>query len=198
MADSTVFDKEEAIFILREDGSFSANSKGIIEKKAEFYDEARKYLLLRKGEDIGAEIIAVMSLFINSLSDVSFLEVAKDFIVYTTVLERIYKYYSGARDRLEKRKATVLPPPKDLRILCWPDKENREAKPIFQAQGYQVKRYENELQKGPLRYYLNEKRYCLFIRSGEDTFTGVIGDNPDTIAELKQTFEKEWSTSKEL
>ena len=198
MADSTIYDESESIFSMRSDGSFNANTKGIIEKKAEFFNEAREFLFLRKGEDVGIEIIGFMSFAINVIADPLLADMIREFIFYENVLRRINRYYQKIKQIIESRKKEVLSPPKDLRIILCPDRENTEAKPIYEAQGYQIKSYENELIKGPFRYYLNEKRYCLFLRTGKDTFTGFIGNNSDTINELKISFENEWQHAKDF
>ena len=204
MVDSRKYDNDEPIFEMRPDNSFLANSKGIIEKKAEFLGESEEFLLLRKGEDVGADIIACLAITVNALSDISLLDEAKEFLVYAAVMDRISSFYRRIKAIIDKKRKIASEggrgpiKPKDLRILCWPDSENRESKPMYENQGYFVRRYKSEGQKGPLRYYLNEKRYCIFMRTGEDEFTGVIGNSKETISELRKAFEDEWKTSVEF
>ena len=201
MADSSRFDNDESLFELRPDNSFCANSKGIIEKKAEFFDEAEEFLYLRKGEDVGADIIAVLAMVYQQMYDDSFWSFVGKTSAISAIIERIIKFYRWIREKIEERKEAlrnnldVHKPVSDVRIICWPDTDNKKVKPLFRKLNYRVHRYESESQKGALRYYLNEKRFCLFIRTGDDDFTGVIGNDSRTIAELKQAFEKEWASS---
>lgn len=180
---------------------FEANEHGIATLKAEFLAEAEEFLFLRKGEDFGGDVIGFMAAAINALSDVSLTDRMKDLIVYAVASEKIAKYYPQIRKLIDKaRESYQTTPwkgrkPKDLKILLWPDETNREAQPLFERQGYMVNYYASPDKKGSHRFYLNEKRYCLFLRTEQDRFLGFIGDDETVRAGLKAVFEREWEES---
>jgi len=47
--------------------------------------------------------------------------------------------------------------------------------------------------RGKLRYFVNDKEFCLFIRRNDETFTGIRGKDKDIIKSLKETFEWDWN-----
>ena len=180
---------------------FEANEPGIAVLKAEFLAEANEYLYLRKGEDFGGDIIGYMATCINALADVSLIDAVKDFVVYTTAAEHVAKYYPAIKKKISQveerfRHNPWTRKPKKLHILLWPDEQNEAARPIYEAQGYEVHFYSSELDKGQHRLYLNEKRYCLFLRTSDNRFVGFIGSDVQMNNALKTQFEAEWGKSR--
>lgn len=176
---------------------FEANEPGIAILKAEFLDEADDYLYLRKGEDFGGDLIGYMSIQVNALADASLINLVASLVVFVQAAETVARYYPKIKRMIaDARKRFTEAPwkrkPKDLKLLLWPNIRNEEARPLYEVQGYQVRFYVSKRDMGQHRLYLNEKRYCLFLRTGEDRFLGFIGRDAETHQSLKSFFETEW------
>ena len=122
-------------------------------------------------------------------------------VVYTTAAERVAKYYPAIKRMIADLKTRFFTAPwtrkpKRLQLLVWPDARNEEARPLYEEQGYEVRFYSSELEKGHHRFYLNERRYCLFLRTGDDRFFGFIGSDTETRNTLRTLFEKEWKKAR--
>ena len=71
---------------------------------------------------------------------------------------------------------------------------NLEVLPIFKALGGRVRHFGPDADLGRLRYYVNDRRFCLFVRTPDDAFFGLIGDDPLVIDHLKADFLNEWES----
>ncbi len=196
------------------DGNFSfvANEEGIVKLKSEFLIEAEEFLLLRKGEDIGGELIALFIEVVSSAREsIEFVfetefakivkkyfdflwEAAEAYALYRTmretIIEAIESYASKEKRQVSSKKLNRL------NILCFPDEENEKARLHYERLGYQVRHYRSADEKGLHRFYVNEKRWCFFLRSGEQ-FKGVVGTDQPTILKLVEQFDLEWKDARE-
>ena len=73
----------------RSERCFDIDVEGIVNLKAEFAMEADEFLWLRKGEDVGADVIAALLGITNSLADASLVDTLKDILVYIKTVEII-------------------------------------------------------------------------------------------------------------
>jgi hypothetical protein len=185
---STVLESSENFILKVQDKPgikyFETNERGIINLKVEFGAEAKEFLLLRKGEDALPLILVTFFGIINSLNEHHVGEILGGIAVLVKTLNKIKKLYPEIKKLIsqaeENYKTTRLAGrnPKEVRILCCSNKETEEARPLYEAQGYQVRFYADESLSGSHRYYLNEKRFCLFLRTSKKHFFGFIGDDP--------------------
>ncbi|MBI2919236.1 MAG: hypothetical protein HYY01_14780 [Chloroflexi bacterium] len=180
---------------------FEADQHGIVALKAEFLDEADEFLWLRKGEDFGGDVIGYMSAAINALADRALIDLVKNLPVYTDAAQKVAELYPSIRQSIKRaasrfRSDPWTKKPKDLRLLLWPDDTNEQARPLYERQGYEVRFYPSQALTGSLRLYLNEKRFCLFFRTGDNSFFGLVGADEETRSQLSQLFEDEWSRAR--
>lgn len=163
--------------------SFVADEKGIIELKRDFLLNQPKFFFLRKGEDVGADQIAVLySILILVFAGLSALyPIAKD----------IYKSIKGWLKEIKKEKDYKI---KDYRILCTKNKITLRAEKFNSHLGVKVK-FRKLALSDSLRFYITNKQYALFLRHNKGKkalFIGHIGSDPKIINELKSMFIKEW------
>ncbi len=183
---------------------FEADEPGIVKLKAEFAEEADEFLYLRKGEDIGSLDIACLLAHINMLTDGSlhtsldemrqWVQFGTNLLTFVPVMGMVYK---RAKDFWLKRQWSGRKPRK-LLLLLSPDNANREALPIYRAQGYEVRQYSQPSEKGKHRFYLNDKRFAVFLRRPDKTFIGLMGTDEKIRGELRRLFESEWYSSLEI
>lgn len=180
---------------------FEADTPGIVTLKAQFADEAEEFLWLRKGEDVGADIIATFLALVNTLGNLNLMELVTAYALFHAVKEgmkndykAIWKLWERAQ-KLFKENPFSGRKPKDLRILCWPDEDNEEARPLYEVQGYSVRHYRDERLRGSHRFYLNDERYCLFFRTPDERFFGFIGKDTEVMSQLRTHFEYEWDNA---
>jgi hypothetical protein len=170
--------------------------------KVEFAAEAKEFLWLRKGEDVGADITSTFLGMVNSLADLELAERLKDILVYVKTVEAIEKHWPKVRDRFRNLKdhftrgSSQKRHPLDLRILCSPTDDTEAARPVFEEQGYHVRHYRDDRQAGRHRFYVCEARCRLFHRTPGRRFVGLLTDDAMTIATAKNTFEAEWESAK--
>jgi len=53
-------------------------------------------------------------------------------------------------------------------------------------------RYLPQERRGKFRFFVNDTKFCMFVRKSDDMFSGVIGEDPNVIKALKEAFESEW------
>jgi len=180
--------------------SFQADEGGIIELKAEFVAEASRFLYLRKGEDVGADVISVFySLCRNVdwptiLSDFDWNNLTETRVNATALIPTIsslilrVELLPWFQKKRKKRSKQI----KDFHIICTKNETTLKAYPINSSLGVNVRFYTK--QKAHLhRYYVSDKRYAFFVRHGKHFF-GHIGDDPKMIDALKSSFEDEWES----
>ena len=166
--------------------SFIADERGIKDLKKDFLLSQPKFFYLRKGEDIGANDIAILyaqaTLFFTALA--ALYPIAKD------IYKSIKKWIEEIKDD-ENYKI------KDYRILCTKNKLTLRAEKFNSYLGVKVK-FRKLAPSDSLRFYLTNKQYALFLRHNKGKkalFIGHIGSDPKIINELKSMFLKEWKES---
>ncbi len=144
--------------------SFEGNLGKITEIQKEFFKEASDFVYFRKGEfDNAAEIAR--------------------FVV--TILSGIVAVKVIASDLIR------LVQQGKFRVISSETESNKEHLKKLKEKGARISIIV-EQETGKLRYFVNEKRFCLFIRQRGDKFFGVIGTDPLMISQLKELFEQDF------
>lgn len=167
--------------------TFSVNLEQLTEMQKGFMEGDHQFIYFRKGE---AE---------NNMPVVGFLIVC--FIGALNFIKEYPKLREGVkvlREDLVKLARVFLrnrPPdfkPTDFKELASPKKpEITATMELVNVIGGSTQYLAPEM-RGRFRYFVNEQRYCLFVRRSDGTFAGVTGDDPEMIASLKDAFESEW------
>jgi len=76
-------------------------------------------------------------------------------------------------------------------IACPDDPEVTITLEVLRKLGGDV-RYLPQERRGKFRFFVNDAKYCLFVRKNDGKFSGVIGNDSNIINALKEVFESEW------
>ena len=173
--------------------TFIADVDGIIKLKRSFVLSKPEFLYLRKGEDVGAEIISIIYGVATKIDwNTLFTGISAACAIYTVLQLRKdrnfrKKYLRGIR---ESDDYTI----KDFRILCTKNNLTILAEKINRKIGVKVK-FAPKRKAHKHRFYLTDKAYAFFVRVGEGKtvkFYGHLGTDKAMIQALKNQFLSEW------
>lgn len=149
--------------------SFKADLDKITEIQKEFLKEAKEFVYFRKGEF--DNIVAILN------ATMALIKLGVDVI---DIFRRKRQDKEGSpREELVIRVISIKTP------------QNEQGLRELEQKGVGVCIVPKE-KRGSMRYFVNEKRFCLFIRQQEDSFFGVKGNDSLMRAGLKQLFEAEY------
>jgi hypothetical protein len=166
---------------------FTGNLKDVSNIQKSFIVRDVKFIYFRKGEAENNILIAYLITLV--LIAWHFLKSWPEFKEGTKVFLEDLK--NIADKCIEKFKGAWPSRPDCREIACPEDPIIKETLEILKRLGIGVRYLKNE-QRGKFRYFVNDKKYCLFVRRNDGIFTGMIGNNPEMILCLKETFENEW------
>lgn len=200
--------------------SFECDQEEINLMKKAFIAEGGSYLYFRKGEFAGffdslqfavdlaqnTDWYAVGDIVWQGVENYAILRAFAEYIRkdsnkasehFSTTLNKVKKF-SVDLNLLMKIGGTPFPSTRatDFRIICTKDPYNENYLSSFEVFGAQIKLNPSE-KKGRHRLFLNDKRFCFFIRENESTFYGFMGSDPLIMKKLKSDFENEWNSLKE-
>ena len=168
---------------------FEGNLARVTDIQKEFFDEADEFCLYRKGEfDNIVEISRYIGQFVAEnkawLLPCAFLAVNTAVNVIRLV-----------RDRRDKGPAQgkgikPRPPSKALAVVSASTPMNQSHLKELARLGAVVHLIA-EKNRGRMRFFVNEKRYCLFFRQQKDDFWGYIGSDAQTIDRLVCMFSQD-------
>lgn len=168
---------------------FEGNLARVTDIQKEFFDQADEFCLFRKGEfDNIVEICKHIGQFVDE--NKCWLVPCAIASVNTTVnLIRL------VADRRDKRHAQgkankSTPPSKALAVVSTSTPMNESHLKKLADYGAVV-HVIAEKDRGRMRFFVNEKRYCLFFRQEKDDFWGYIGSDPQTIDRLVCMFSQD-------
>ncbi len=172
--------------------SFQADQTGINDLKNEFYGEAREFVYFRKGEWHGVlesirhaaewaqqhpEWVAIVVASYQPAKDLV-KEIAK---VTGAGIAQVKTYFGRKKKRAVNRRVICGPSVRKADVLKW------EA---ICDLGSVVTIPKSQI--GEFRYIVNEKRYAIFSRFGPNDLRGVIGSDQETVAMLRDMFNREF------
>lgn len=173
--------------------SFEGNLDKITEIQTSFFEEAEDFVYFRKGEfENIIEILEFVTNYVKNNPDIILVVVAaypeaKKLAtdIFSTLKKGIGRIGRFVADEKEKNELT-------FRIIS---KEAGHTKELdeFEKKGAGVCIIPDE-EGGRIRYFINEKRFCFFVRSYEDQnkFFGIIDDDKLMIQRFKKLFEYEF------
>lgn len=169
---SILYLPKESISLAKSNYFFKADLDEITKIQMSFYRNAEKFIYFRKGE------------FANIFD----------------VVSRINKLNNEGKGLLFKYSKTLLEK-NDLNPYVfinsgWSNKNNNGLLEL-QRLGSNVKIIPKE-KIGKMRYFLNEKQFCIFFRLKENSFFGFIGDDLSVVNYLKELFQSEIEESTKL
>jgi hypothetical protein len=146
-----------------------------------------KFIYFRKGEaennvPIMAAIVSVVAIIYKVIKDYPDLkEGVKALITDIKAAARIVLDYVGKSSQEHRIR----------QIACPDDPEVTITLEVLRKLGGDV-RYLPQERRGKFRFFVNDAKYCLFVRKNDGRFSGVIGNDLNIINALKEAFESEW------
>jgi len=167
--------------------TFDEDLEGLTRIQKTFISPDAKFIYFRKGEaqnnvPITAAIIGVIVVVYG---------VVKDYPVLKEGVKAMIKDIKAMGRVLLAYVQQPLTKPGIREIACPDDPEITVTLEILRSLGGDV-RYLPRDRRGKFRFFVNSKEYCLFVRRNDERFSGVIGNDPNMIGALKETFEAEW------
>jgi uncharacterized protein YuzE len=173
-------------------GTIDENLDGLTLIQKDFIAPDHEFIYFRKGEaenniPIVATIVGMLAVMYKVVKDYPDLKKGVECLlddVRTTarlVKKALSKPYLKQNIRV----------PKIGEIACPNNPQITETLEILRLVGGDV-RYLPSDRRGKLRYFVNNKQYCIFVRRNDGRFTGVLGYDPGVIFALKEAFESEW------
>lgn len=178
--------------------SFDATQKKVNQLKKEFFKEAEDFVYFRKGEFDG--IVEFLKDFTLDLID-NPEKVIVWYIIYKGAKKIVIDKLRSIKDRKkknEKLKQFIHKKKKNevtFRIISVESPRNKKELKEFERKGVGVCRIPEE-KRGRIRYLVNEKRFCLFIRQEKNNFFGVEGTDELMIRRLRKLFDLEYTENK--
>ena len=182
---------------------FEVDQYGIDELKNQFYDEARDFLYFRKGEWTGV-LSSVQFALEWAVQNYTVLSAALAAILITkeviNTVGTLIGLGKNATERIQKalkEKSSEEKPEEeqivrvDRKVICCEGINPDYVEAWEELNGKGTVGQIPKIQGGPLRYVLNEKRYAIFTRVGEQDLRGIIGYDANTIIVLKKALNKE-------
>jgi hypothetical protein len=83
--------------------------------------------------------------------------------------------------------------PNKCQVIC-STSDQKDALLFCAKAGAEVRYAEPSVTKPGLRYYVNEKRYCVFLALGDREYIGWYGEDGAMVQALRKCFEEEWAT----
>ena len=172
---------------------FVADQIGIDQLKNEFFDEAREFVYFRKGEWEG---------FINSLNYA--IDWASNNPEYTAIAIALYTPTKDLISYIVQRTGASI---EKVKSNFGKPKKGYISRKVIVRKGRLTKeeivKWEEicgkgsietipKSQVGKFRYIVNEKRYAIFCRHGENDLRGIIGYDKWTIQVLREIFDREF------
>jgi hypothetical protein len=172
--------------------TFSADLDQLTEIQKTFFDLRNKFIYFRKGE--AANNIAIAAEWALLVAAVhAILELIKDYpkIRAGTILlkDDLLNIYRLIAAQFQQKPSLQLPV---FREIACPDEDDITVSLELVNHFAGEVRYLPKERRGKFRYFVNDEKYCLFVRRNDGRFNGVIGDDPNMIATLKEAFEAEW------
>lgn len=166
--------------------SFEGDLAKITEIQTSFLQEAKDFVYFRKGEfDNIAEILSAVMDYISRNPEIVIVSVAAypgAKRIVTDSIKAVKRIRRFAKDRKGKNELT-------FRIIL-----TKKAKE-FEKKGIGVCMISEE-KSGRLRFFINEKRFCLFIRQKENDFFEIIGTDKLIMSRLRKAFDYEYTANK--
>ena len=175
---------------------FRADQVGIDELKNEFLKKARQFVYYRKGEWHGG-LASVQHAIDWAQANPGWVAIAvamytpsKDFVFLVAkalgktvawATEKVKEYFANRKPRHVTRKVIVSEGIDSEVVQKWEAVCGKGSVVIIPNS-----------QKGLWRYIVNEKRYAVFTRVGENDLRGIIGNEPEMIQTLKEMFDYEF------
>jgi uncharacterized protein YuzE len=172
-------------------GTIDEDLDGLTLIQKNFIGPDHQFIYFRKGE--AENNVPVLAAIVGTL--VAIYKVVKDYpklrqgtqeiLDDLKVLSRCLKAFLSKSESKERRTPDIreIASPNDPKITLTLE--------ILRSIGGDV-RYLPSDRSGKLRYFVNNKQYCIFVRRSEARFTGILGSDPRVIAGLKEAFESEW------
>ena len=169
--------------------AFEADLTGITKIQKRFLKEGKEFVYFRKGEfDNAWEILVALSVILTIITSS---------IVLAPYIKKGKKF---AREYLKqginqwlkhrpRKKADYV------QVISIRTEDNKNELIMFKLMGVEVCVI-RKTKCERLRFFVNEKGYCIFFRRREDSFFGVMGNDTKTIERLKHFFEQEFSENK--
>jgi len=175
---------------------FRSDQVGIDKLKNEFLKEAREFVYYRKGEWHGG-LASVQHAIAWAQANPAWVSIgiamytpSKDLVIL--VAKSLGKTVAWATEKVKEYFASLKPRHVTRRVIVSKgiDPEVVEKWEAVCGKGGVVTIPNS--QKGPWRYFINEKRYAIFTRVGENDLRGIIGNEPEMIQTLRQMFDTEF------
>ena len=178
--------------------SFHTDQSGINNLKNTFFEEAREFVYFRKGEWTGiVDSVQHASNWLQSHPE--FVPTVLAFYKPTAELLKSVIATTGKTEKKVMSFFSKTPPDKHYvtrRVIC-------SVRPNTKSE---IANWEKicgkgsvaiiaKSQAGHFRYLVNEKRYAIFSRLGENSLQGIMGSDKDTIIMLREIFDKEFITT---
>jgi hypothetical protein len=167
--------------------TFDKDLRELTDIQITFLRPDAKFVYFRKGEaennvPIMAAFIAVAAVVYNVIKDYpDFKKGVKSLITDIKAAAKVVLSYIGkSPQRYQIRE-----------IACPDDPEVTTTLEVLRKLGGDV-RYLPQERRGKFRFFVNDTKYCLFVRKNDGRFSGVIGNDPTVISALKEAFESEW------
>ena len=172
--------------------SFEGDLAKITEIQTSFLKEAKDFVYFRKGEfDNIVEMLLVLINHVLSNPKIIIASVAAypgAKAIVSDIIKGVKKIEQFAKDRKEKNELT-------FRVISIKTDKNRKELKEFEEKGVGVCEIPEE-KSGRLRFFVNEKRFCLFVRQEENDFFGMIGTDKLMIRRLRELFDREYTENK--
>jgi len=173
-------------------GTIDEDLEGLTKIQTGFIVPDCEFIYFRKGEaqnnvPIVATIVATLAVAYKVVKDYPQLKEGVQ-----QILSDIKAKARLVKESLSKPNMRTCVQAPDIREIACPDKADITVSlEVLRGIGGDV-RYLPKQRRGKLRYFVNDKQYCLFVRRSGERFNGVLGYDPGVIASLREAFESEW------
>jgi len=165
---------------------FDVDLTKLTEIQITFLRPGAKFIYFRKGEAennvlIAAKFLALLAVIYKVIIDYPELKEGVKAIIsdIVSVAKKVVSYI---------KKPHMLPLSE---IACPDDPEVTITLEVIRKLGGDVRYLPHEC-RGKFRFFVNDTKYCLFVRKNDGRFSGVIGNDSNVLNALKEAFESEW------